>query len=148
MAAAEDSVIVLLQVQSDQYAESTSAWFMTDAPEAQSQYSPVYRKMSAIERDLYKAPRTEGSILHEDLLRCCCTACWSPWSATRNCRSETHARSARRNLANRHCMYCKCKDCVCDFKRDRGFYNSYYTPADGYFDNECGGFCILCERFK
>lgn len=135
-------VIVLEQQQSSEYATDSSSWFTTCGDE--DIRTPVYRKMTSEERAFFRVPRREGSILYEDLLRCCCTACWSILSPLRDHRSEAHMKFATRNYANKHCASCMCRDCVCDYKRARGLFEDRATLADASSDNFCDGSCVIC----
>jgi hypothetical protein len=68
---------------------------------------------------------------------CCCSGC-APWL--------DGELKERRNYANRHCLDCRCKWCVCDARRYSGtpLYNSYcLTP---YWDGACGGCCSVCKE--
>lgn len=143
--AATTSVIIFDQQQSSDYAEDSSSWFTTCTDEEIR--TPVYRKMTSAERAFYRVPRREGLIVYEDLMRCCCTACWSIWSPLRDHRSESQMKFATKNFANRHCASCMCRDCVCDYKRSRGLFEDNVTCADASSDNFCDGSCVICAHF-
>lgn len=143
--AAITPVIIFDQQQSSDYAADSSIWFTTCSDE--DIRTPVYRRMSSAERAFYRVPRREGSVVYEDLMRCCCTACWSIWSPLRDHRSEAQMKFATRNFANQHCASCMCRDCVCDYKRARGMFEERATLADGSSDNFCDGSCVICAHF-
>lgn len=127
--------------------DDDSIWFTSPHDENYDVYTVVYRNRTEVDPPndvLFDAMYGD----FPSMIRCCCTACWSVGTSLRNYKSETHMKSATRNYENKHCASCKCHDCVCDFKAANGMYETSYVPADGYFDNFCGGECVLCTRFK
>jgi hypothetical protein len=125
--------------------DDETIWFLCPLNEFPDAYTVVYRKLTEEDVDITAITDYERE---SSFVRCCCSACWSCSTGCRDDKSEDHTTSATRNIANKHCIHCMCKDCVCDFKRARGLYESWMTPADAYFDNGCGGYCTLCQRFK
>jgi hypothetical protein len=127
--------------QSHEYATSSGAWRIADEHLCDGHEPDVY---DWAERDMTEAERVAFGAPSGARVRCCCTSCWNCGTSRRDACSEEHMRHATRNLANRHCAHCYCKDCVCDFKRELGIFEPHHSPADAYFDNGCGGQCVLC----
>lgn len=48
------------------------------------------------------------------------------------------------NMKNFHCVYCRCKSCVCPARRVNGKYTGEY-PAK--YSNPCRGICATCARY-
>jgi hypothetical protein len=143
----DESAYVLIYKQSSEYATLGGLWKIESAADAHI-YDRVLRPMTEEEKTSLRTVEIAPRVYTKDVpfVVCGCTSCFS-YDFTRDAYSERDTSTATRNIENKHCIACMCKDCVCDVKRSLRLYDRAPLVA-GSFSNPCFGRCLLCQQFK
>jgi len=81
--------------------------------------------------------------LRDCIVKCECSGCSHGYNDLYYL-DDKYLIAPEKNTRNKHCMGCKCEECVCPFRRELKIYKDKII-GNSCFMNPCGGRCSVCK---